>query len=258
MWPTGIGASAAGASAWARYRALAAEHRVERLAVGVVLAVSTGIMVAGVAGPLPAVCVAVAVLVVHQVGLWLRPGPLSGWRRGAVAERRTGGSLAVLDQDYYHVLHDRVLPRGTRTNLDHLVVGPTGVYAVVTRRWRRGRRLWVDRHRLWAGGTPITALSDLAVRIARLVSDLLAIELGREVPVSPLVAVHGARLPRGGIRHGKVVLQRARRLPELIDGRPVLLDDDEVRTILAAAERVLPAMPLDTVAHAPISVIPDV
>ena len=77
----------------------------------------------------------------------------------------------------------------------------------------------MDRHRLWIGGTPITALPDLALRTGLLVSEALAAELGWNVPVVPLVAVHGARLPGGGIRHGRVVIQRARRLLRLLRGR---------------------------------------
>ena len=54
---------------------------------------------------------------------------VSAWRRGAVGERRTARLLAALERHGWAVLHDLALPDG-RANLDHLVIGPGGVFVI--------------------------------------------------------------------------------------------------------------------------------
>ncbi len=234
-------ASVAGASAQARYRALRAEQRRERAVARLVLAGVTGSMAAGLFGWLPGLATGLAVLAAHAVHVRLRPGPVRNWRRGAAAERRTGRRLSRLDPAYFHVLHDRALPGGLRGNLDHLVVGHTGVYAIISRRWPRPTRLHVD-DRLRAGGRPLTGLVSRTRRMAGAVGAGLAERLGHPVEVSALIAVHGGRLPRGGLLFDGVALHRASRVDRLIRRQPVIFTTVEVTAIAAAAERVLPPM----------------
>ncbi|SEG27588.1 Nuclease-related domain-containing protein [Thermomonospora echinospora] len=237
----GGGASQAGASARARYRMLAGEYRRQRIAVRLVLTAAVAVIVLGLAGWRASVTAAALAFVAHLAHTRYRPGPVTGWRRGALAERRTGRRLARLGRGY-RVLHDRALPGTPATNLDHLVIGPTGVHAIVSRRWRPGTRLWADRRRMWAGRRPVTTLPVAAVRIARTVGELLGAELGQEVPVSAIVAVHGARLPDEGLEHRGAIFQQAARLPGFVEECPVVLTGAQVAAIAAAAERVLPPM----------------
>ena len=51
------------------------------------------------------------------------------WRRQAAMQRRTAGVLGPLGEEGYLILHDITLP-GWLASLDHLVVGPTGVWVV--------------------------------------------------------------------------------------------------------------------------------
>lgn len=237
----GRGAPTAGASAQARYRALRAEQRRERTAARLALSGVVGAMTAGLFGWEPGLTAGLALFVAHTLYFRIRPGTLTNWRRGAAAERRTGRRLSRLDPAYYHVLHDRALPGGVRGNLDHLVVGHTGVYVISSRHWRPLTRLRVD-DRLRAGPRPLARLPAQARRTAAAVADRLAAELGYEVEVAPLIAVHGGRLSRGGIRYEGVALHRAKRLTRLIQRQPVLFTTAEVAAIAAAAERILPPM----------------
>lgn len=237
----GRGASMAGASASARYRAMRAERRQERAVARLVLAGVAGCMSAGVFGWLPGLGTGVAVVLAHTVYFRIRPGAVTSWRRGAAAERRTGRRLARLDPAYFHVLHDRVLPGGARGNLDHLVIGHTGVYAIVSRHWPALTRFRAD-DRLWAGRRPLTRLLARARWTARTVADRLSEELGDRVEVVVLVAVHGGRLSRAGMRSDGVALHRAKRLQRLIERQPVVFTTAEVAAIAAAAERTLPPM----------------
>jgi Nuclease-related domain len=61
------------------------------------------------------------------------------WARGAAGERKVGATLEGLGPGW-HVLHDIYLGRG---NIDHIVVGPGGVYTVETKSHRG--RIAVDR-----------------------------------------------------------------------------------------------------------------
>lgn len=238
----GRGASVAGASAQARYRAMRAEQRHERALARLVLAGVVGSMTAGLLGWPAGLAAGATVLVGHAVHVRIRPGPVRNWRRGAAAERRTGRALSRLDPAYFHVLHDRALPGGLPGNLDHLVVGHTGVYAILSRRWPWPARLRADGDRLWAGGRPLTRLVRRTRRAAGAVGGGLAERLGHPVEVSALIAVHGGRLPRGGILFEGLVLHRAARVDRLIQRQPVVFTTAEVAAIAAAAERVLPPM----------------
>ena len=85
------------------------------------------------------------------------------------------------------MLHDLALP-GTRANVDHLVIGPTGVWVVDTKAYRA--RLDVRWRKVLVGGVP---LSTAAVRWeAERVSEVLGVK------ARPVVAVHaqGPAAPR--------------------------------------------------------------
>ena len=234
--------AAAGASAWARYRALPAEHRQARVAMRCLLAGAGGVVAAGLATWWVGLIAAAGVSAVHSIYLHHRPGPVRNWRMGALAERRTASRLAALDPAAFCVLHDRALPGAPSANLDHLVIGLTGAYVITSRRWTLGVRLWSDRHRLWAGGRPIVHLQAATARAAHTVAERLAAELNHDVPVFPMVAVHGARVPRGGLRHGGVSFQRARRVSHFIHERPVVFTTAQIAEIVIAAERAFPPM----------------
>ena len=56
------------------------------------------------------------------------------WAVGAVGEERFGAGLDARVSDRLKVLHDRRIP-GTRANIDHLVVTPSGVWVVDPKRY---------------------------------------------------------------------------------------------------------------------------
>jgi hypothetical protein len=206
------------------------------------LAGAGGIVAGGLATWWAGLIAAAVVLVVHSIYLHNRPGPVRNWRMGALAERRTARRLATLDPTAFRVLHDRALPGAPSVNLDHLVIGLTGAYVIASRRWTLGVRLWSDRHRLWVGGRPIVHLQAATARAAHAVAERLTAELDHDVPVFPLVAVHGARVPRRGLRHGGVMFQRARRVSHFIHEHPVVFTTAQIAEIVIAAERAFPPM----------------
>ncbi|MGH3376802.1 MAG: nuclease-related domain-containing protein [Actinoallomurus sp.] len=232
----------AGASAYARYRRLRTEYRQERVLARLAVAGAVGSMTAGLFDWPQGVSVALAMLFLRSFYLRIKPDPVTRWRRGAAAERRTGRRLARLDPAYFHVLHDRALPGSSRANLDHLVIGLTGVYAVVSRRWTPFTRLHAADGRLWAGPRPMGRLLGMARGAARTVADRLSEDLGQRVEVRVIIAVHGTRMPRTGIVFDGVTLRRAKRTQRLIQRRPAVFTTAQVAAIAAAAERILPPM----------------
>jgi len=126
--------------------------------------------------------------------LWMRPRPdPERWLRGAAGEVATARMLECLPDRKWVVLHDLAVP-GSRSNVDHLVIGPTGVWVVdsKTKRGRARRGLGGVRfgdHRLDTG--PV-----------RFEASVVEERLG--VRVRAVVAVHGAGLPRRGVRSGGV------------------------------------------------------
>src|SRR5580658_2118946 len=82
----------------------------------------------------------------------LRPDPDPGrWGRGAGGEVATAQLLSRLPRRFV-VLHDRHAP-GSRGNLDHIVIGPSGVWVVDSK--VRHARLRIRRGQVWAGDYPV-------------------------------------------------------------------------------------------------------
>jgi Nuclease-related domain len=160
-------------------------------------------------------------------GLRFRPSPDAiAWRRGAAGERRTARLLGQLEQQGWVVLHDLAVP-GSRANLDHLVIGPGGVFVIDSKHYR-GRLHLDPSGRLWHGRYPLAptlrAVSFEADRAARVLPD-------PGVVVVPIVAVHGARVPWGKLVIHGVPVVPARRLPSMLRTLPAVLGPERVAAV---------------------------
>jgi nuclease-like protein len=157
-------------------------------------------------------------------GLRFRPSPdASAWRRGAAGERRTARLLGPLERHGWAILHDLALP-GSRANLDHLAIGPGGVFVIDSKQYRG--RVQLDRSgRLWHGRYPLAptlrTVSFQADQAAQVLPD-------PGVVVVPIVAVHGAQVPWGKVVIGGVPVVPARRLPSMLRALPAVLGPERV------------------------------
>ena len=71
-------------------------------------------------------------------GLRFKPSPDAvAWRQGAAGERRTARLLGPLERHGWAILHDLAVP-GSTANLDHLVIGPGGVFVIDSKQCRAG------------------------------------------------------------------------------------------------------------------------
>jgi hypothetical protein len=133
------------------------------------------------------------------------------WRRQAAMQRRTAGMLQPLDDEGYLILHDITLP-GWLASLDHLVVGPTGVWVVES--GSRRRRLAVGGSDGAPAGT-LRVLRGLASAIAEVldggagipVRAVLCLQGGWSVPPRVLqgIRVAAPRQLADVVRHGSTV-----------------------------------------------------
>ena len=92
------------------------------------------------------------------------PQSTQAWERGAVGEERVGAVLEKARSRGLEVLHDRRVP-GSSANIDHIVVAPTGIWVIDTKRYqgqgvgtRRAGGLFDRRRALVVGGRDKTKL----------------------------------------------------------------------------------------------------
>jgi hypothetical protein len=160
------------------------------------------------------------------------PDGVRAWRTGAVGEEMTAAALATLPPSFV-ILHDRRKPR-SRANIDHVVIGPTGVWVVETKDY--GGSLSVRCGDLWIAGRRKTTFIDQAKGEAAAVSAALD-----GVLVMPILCVHRADFPLlGRPELGGVRIVRPRGLVDAISTAPAVLPADEVARLAALAERRLP------------------
>jgi hypothetical protein len=199
------------------------------LAAGLVagtLAAQAGLPWAGLAG------LAVAVLVGWR--LRFRPSAQArAWQRGAHGERQTARLLDRLGREGYVSFHDLALP-DSAANLDHVVVGPSGVFVIDSKQWTGQVQqsadglVWHNHYRL-----------DRTLATLRWQAETLGRLLG--VPVAPLVCVHGARIQGGGLRTQGVAIIPATRLGRALGSDQVLSEVDVERYAATARMRLRPA-----------------
>jgi hypothetical protein len=164
-------------------------------------------------------------------GLWFRPSPdVIAWRRGAAGERRTARLLDPLERHGWAVLHDLAVP-GSRANIDHLVIGPGGVFVIDSKHYR-GRLQLDGSGRLWHGRYPLSP----TLRTVDFEADQAAQVLADpDVVVVPVMAVHGAQVPWGKVVTQGVPVLAAKRLPSMLRQLPAVLGPERIAWLAAQA-----------------------
>lgn len=186
-------------------------------------------------------------------GLVLSAGALYSYRispafspaaRAPSARRRTRRRLARLGSAGYLSLHGRAIP-GTDQVIDHLVVGPAGIYAVDSEVW--DRRLPVRATR---GGKLFHGPRDQAARLehaqweAGQAARLIGAALGQPITARPAMVIYGPTVPWIVVRISGVDVFCGRRLRKYLRreaaSRSGYLDERQVEAIHEIAAQVLP------------------
>jgi hypothetical protein len=163
--------------------------------------------------------------------------PTRAWRDGARGERATARRLHRLECAGYVVLHDLEVP-GSHANLDHVAVGPAGVFVIDSKRYRG--RLWLGPDgMLWYAGYPLAQQLATVVWATMRLAD--ALQLPPEVPVRALMVVHRAPVPWGGLTVAGVQIIPPDALADAL-GRDAVLSAEHIFLIIGlAATRLRPA-----------------
>src|SRR5215211_408117 len=153
------------------------------------------------------------------------------WQRGARGERRTARQLNRLTRHGWVVFHDLAVP-DSRANVDHLLIGPAGVFLADSKNWR-GRLVFAPDGTLWHGSYPLTATLATIGFEAAAIAEALAVP---GLAVEPLLVVHGSTIPWGEQYLGGMAILPAQRLVPTLLALPVLLTDQQVTQL---AQRVM-------------------
>jgi len=128
------------------------------------------------------------------VGL-LRPSPSEvAWGKGASGERRVGRVLDGLRRHGVSVLHDRTIP-GSRANIDHIVVAPSGVFTVETKRYRGRLEVRSRRTQVWISGRNRSKVLDQARRQTAAVEQALTRAGLLGIAVTPVLCFVDTTIP---------------------------------------------------------------
>jgi hypothetical protein len=194
-------------------------------AVGQILASQVGLPRSGLAG------LVVAALVAWR--LRFRPSEQARtWQRGAQGERRTARLLDRLTHDGYVVFHDLAVP-GSPANVDHLVIGPSGVFVIDSKQWTGSVHqsadglTWHNQYRL-----------DRTLDTVRWETQTISRLVGTRA--HPLLCVHGAHVQGGGLHAQGVAIVPAHLLRSALGYDRVLSDADVALLAATGRERLRP------------------
>jgi hypothetical protein len=187
--------------------------------LGQVLAAHAGLPWAGLVG------LAAATLVAWR--LRFRPSEqVKACWRGADGERRTARLLDRLTRDGYVVFHDLALP-DSPANVDHLVIGPTGVFVIDSKQWTGSVHqsadglAWHNHYRL-----------DRALETVHWEAQQVSRTLGTHT--TALLCVHGAYIQHGGLHVQGVAIVPAHLVRSTL-GYDRVLSEAEVEMLATTA-----------------------
>jgi hypothetical protein len=155
------------------------------------------------------------------------------WQRGAAGERQTARLLDRLVRDGYVVFHDLAVP-GSPANVDHLVIGPTGVFVIDSKQWTGSVHqgadglAWHNHYRL-----------DRTLETVRWEAQVVGRLLGTRI--AALLCVHGAHVHGGGLHAQGVAIVPAHLLRSALGDDRVLSDVDVELLATTAWTRLRPA-----------------
>lgn len=167
--------------------------------------------------------------------IWKALPRLRRLRQAIEGEKAVGQYLERLREDGYVVYHDVV---GPGFNVDHVLIGPTGVFTVETKTWSKpaggpAPKISYDGHVVRAGGfVPDRDPAVQARAQASWLRTVLKESTGRNVRVFPVVVFPGWFVEQDAISRSTVWLLEPKALPAFLAREPVVLAPED-KTLLA-------------------------
>jgi Nuclease-related domain len=125
------------------------------------------------------------------------PGPPGVRLTGA--QKRTISQLASLERKGYRSMNILPIP-GSDEQIDHLVIGPAGVFAIDSEEWDKRLPVRTSNLKLWHGPRSMTDRLEHASWEAEQAAKLVSAAMGSQVVVRPAMAVYGPEIPWDVIR----------------------------------------------------------
>jgi hypothetical protein len=187
----------------------------------------------GTAGLIIDGCVAISLLCLPLLDR-TRLNP-DNWMSGYFGEKMVAALLDMLPESF-HTLHDiTVASHGKKSNIDHIVVGPTGIWVIETKNWRgRFEQRGGD---LFCNGVKRTYFLDQAVARATTVRRGLEVAGCGVGWINVLVVSTKARVPNGRIDFPRATLTGASDVLPLIRPGKHILTADTVHLVVSVLER---------------------
>jgi hypothetical protein len=168
------------------------------------------------------------------------PQSTTAWDTGALGEERLGQKLNEFTSDTVRILHDRRIP-GTRANIDHIAITPTGIYVIDAKRYKGRPTLKVEggilrprTEKLLVGTRDCSKLVDGVLKQV----DVVRAAVGEEVPVAGVLCFVEADWPLIGgafTTRGVDVLWPRKLYPRLTATGPFESEVAELHRSLAAS-----------------------
>ncbi|WP_175551764.1 nuclease-related domain-containing protein [Geodermatophilus amargosae] len=167
------------------------------------------------------------------------PQHIERWGTGAEGERHTARALRPLLRSGWHVVHDLDWPRAG--NVDHLVVGPAGVFVLDSKAWSGVVNVDDAGATITPRDNPDAAWTARGqrgrqARAGTAVARALALRSGLAVPQPEPVVVVWARFPQRVESAGGVTYVEGEHLADWLISRPQRLHRDQVAQLAAAAD----------------------
>jgi hypothetical protein len=161
----------------------------------------------------------------------------TAWATGAEGEEQTADSLDLLAKEGYVIFHDRRIPM-SRANIDHIVIGPTGVFVVETKNVAGDLRVRGDEVRI--GGRRVALVDEVRREVEATWNAVAPVLAPKGLHVVPIVCAHRADLPffRRSVAGIRIVSGRG--LPRYIRDQPQALSAAEVQELRRLVARDLP------------------
>ena len=172
------------------------------------------------------------------VGRFFGSRPMSNdtrsWFDGALGEQTVGSHLKRLGLEWA-VFHAVPVGKG-ESDIDHVVIGPGGVFTINTKH-HRGKKIWLGSGRILVNGQKRDHLRNSRHEAQR-AGKLLTARLGRTVPVTPVLALVGIDSITVKQRPTDVVVLRDTELVKWLKRRTTVLGPEAVEAARSVASDV--------------------
>ncbi|KMS69702.1 nuclease [Streptomyces viridochromogenes] len=169
--------------------------------------------------------------VLRLIERWRPNSEIRSWSDGLTGELSTARRLNRLRGRGWFTLH--AIQWASGADIDHLVIGPAGVFSINSKR-HRGKTVWYGDAAMTVNGAPTRHIA-ISQSEARRVSRALSRRCGVDVPVRPVISVvHAARLTVKGANPPVLVLA-VEDLARVLSGLSPKLSTDQVAHIYGVA-----------------------